>query len=538
MNNLTMEYETKLKEIKVLIYNIGKIGIDCTLYNKALEKLDRDFSNELIKLERNKKIDINSKNKLINRIYNKYLVKLSELKVIITENKIYFDIKKKLLYIDQILKTNITNSDLNNCISDLLECINSIRKHNTSYFKEKNEIINELYKMIYKASKQEIKFFGTSKLLSYCKNNGIGISYLNELILQNIENIKGYGNVFEINKYLENLSSTDDYIDEELIRLLITFETKEYYTQSLKDIESLKEQKVSEIRVLKKNIRKVSDKKFNKKAFDIKKIMKYSFSILLSVGTIFGALKGTSNIKDKSYRTTLTTYTQNDDSYETQTSYETKDSHKDEILIRMESPYKKIGSTYQRKIEYAYIEKESLNNLSDYLELVSEEQIDFKTTREYKKFLDVKDRYTEKVVKITEKDIDYSDYNVEKSIIKQTLCYVLIALLVIVHDVYGSIISFSTKKSNNYNEISLGTLSYIYYLVRYAKKLQKDLKLTNEELEALCAELGYKEDELKNIKNAQEDLRISHTREMSDLFIKSKDDEVIEDSGMVRRLGK
>lgn len=528
MNNLTMEYETKTKEIKVLIYNIGKIGIDCTLYNKALEKLDRDFSNELIKTEKNKKIDINSKKKLINKTYTKYLTKLSELKTIITENKIYFDIKKKLLQINQTLKTNITNSALNNCISDLLECINSIRKHDTSYFKEKKEIINELYKTIYKVSKQEIKFFGTSKLLSYCKNNDIGVSYLNELVLKNIESIKQYGYFFEINKYLENLSSTDDFIDEELIRLLITFETKEHYTETLENIESYKEKKESEIRVLKKEIRKVNDKKFNKKTFDIKKIMKYSFSILLSVGTVFGVLKGISNVKDKSYKTTLTTYTQNDDSYETQTSYETKDSHKDEVLIRMESPYKKIGFTHQRKVEYAYIEKESLNNLSDYLELVSEEQIDFKTTREYKKFLDEKDQYTEKIVKITEKDIDYSDYNLEKSITKQTLCYVLIALLVIVHDVYGSILSFSTKKSNNYNEISLGTLSYIYYLIRYAKKLQKDLKLTNEELEILCAELGYKEDELKSIKNAQKDLRISHTREMSDLFIKSKEDEVIE----------
>lgn len=542
MNNLTMEYETEVKNIEFLIYNLGNIGFDCTNLVDTLNKIKEETNSSLDNIRNNKEIGIPAKHMLLDGAYRESLGKLRNLEFSIKENEKYYNMIKELMSINNLMENEI---DISLCVEKLINLIKIAKSLNIDELDNK-DVFNTLYQTVYNVIKLEIKTTGNSKLLDYCDDYKIDSVYLNSLVLEDIEKLKEKEvDMTEINEILNSLSLGDYYLDKKLIRLIVFSLYDDNYMKKIEEklakIRARSVENYSSINNVTNQIQRLSNQKkevrknFPKsKIQNIKITLKNLFPIIISGGIIFSALKLIPEVKEKSYMTKTTTYTSSDDSYEVENSYKPKIFRNDDVIIQVHHPYKKerLFDT-QKVLEYAYVEDMHLEELSTYLTLVENNIIKLKSSLTAQYFLEDNDKVTETTAEVIKKDVDYDNYIMTDNEALQDLLYTLLGCYILLYEIGGFCV-FIRYHDYSFN---YGSIQSIFKLIHELK--DNDLSINKEKLEKVKQELELAKQELNELLNGNKELAKEYKEYMS-LHGKKFDSSLEETSsmGMVRRLGK
>lgn len=503
-----LEYDSKIKEIELLIYKLGNIGFNCTNLVNSLNKIKEDAIISLDNIRNNKEIDAPVKHMLLDGVYTESLGKLKDLEIIIYEDEKYCKVMNKLSDLNILINSNTLNRlSIEIYVNELIECIKIVRNSSIKDHREKEKITDYLYEIVYKMIKIELKLTGKSKLLDYCSLYDIDVSNLNELVLGDIKNQKENKRLNNVLNELNDLD--DDYLDKGLITLLSNVSTEEELESvklKLKEIILKYKENNLEITKLeeeKKDI-KLYDKKYRKRqdvSEDIKELFINTGLFLLSAGISFGLIKGASSIKHNHKVYNVTTYTQNDDSYNYDEVEYCAKKDVDELAIKIYEPYILNNGKYVRTVK-TYLLKENpfITNLEDYLNIDLEEynNLRYYTSTEKKDVLEESDFYTENIVQVIE--------NNEKEIIKvkcskgNAIYVILTSLLIALFEIYSPfILEFESGLEvgvvRSFIKICLYIAGLIIDLSRtYSSSeipsdyIKEKLKVLDEEMEKLTIE--------------------------------------------------
>ena len=421
-------YNSKLNEVKETINKLGNLSFDLKDINLKVERID----NELKKSIKDKydNYDISDKSPFMNdelsMLYDSAIKKLDKINDTLKQEYVNY---YKIHVLSKKLENSINDVDENNIdevVSLGVMLLSSLKISSTVDYEIEEDIVNKVYKLIYKVIKLETIYSNNNtKLLNDIKKDDVDVQYISKLIKEDISKIKDNS---EINDKLINLEDVDfnnNYlIDKNLIMLIILSNDKELslrnkdkflldvdsYKQLLNDISYYKNERgyfLNDINELEDNIKNNKSKAFKKRLI-------YGINAVIVSSIIFGGSIGIKHLaKSKKYRTYTTTYDSYTDLYTKDDSYL---SGKDESVKIVEySPWDSPGyfrDDYERNV-YSYDFSDLLSDYSDvsnYLNKNLKKDITYRTNTERVKGIPEDFGYGENKYIVTEVKKDLDDY--------------------------------------------------------------------------------------------------------------------------------
>lgn len=511
------EYGGQVKLVQTIIKNLSDMGIDVTSFVFKSNEIKEKINKEILKINNNQEISEADKDKLISGAYDASYEDLKVLLEYLNKYTIYFQTVNKSHYIfDSQNEVNYSKTDISSLIEELIMCLDSIKSFKGLNEEEDNLLLDSLYKVIYDIMKVEYKSFGQSKLLEYCKKDKSHCPYINEYIVNDIAQLR---NVVEDTNYIDllvhklNSEGKDTmYLDEELIRTISIYSSKEKYVKEL--MESIK-QLISDTKKNNSNIRELksdkSSKEWDKRNYESrlkeekdyrkKVVIKDTIVGIISLACVATAVHYAPVLAKKEYYNTDT------ETYSTVNGYNIKkDEYLEEYIGNSNHPgvsttvvvyepwteRKSLGSKlYERKVKTLDLSKIEFDDIKEYVTFDAEALgYDYDVEKEQKEELILSDLYKEPITEVTKIVQDTEDVKVEEKPSAGRLVLVSFGLLAgylftmfilaaIDEDIYFDFIRSLVHMIKTLKDKS--DLNSIYDslndLIRKLNKINEDLKL-------------------------------------------------------------
>ena len=173
MEDVNIDVSEEKNEINALEEKINTKDFDEVELNPSLINIYQDMTNKLISIE-------------------KGLEKYGKLVLL----------KNKISYLENAIKSEEANKDLQKFIKLSIEILKSIKELNPSIISKNKEYYEEVYKVIYEFIKLELALTLESETLKELTKDISGIYYIDKLIREDIEEIQSYS-------YTENIKLID-----------------------------------------------------------------------------------------------------------------------------------------------------------------------------------------------------------------------------------------------------------------------------------------------------------------------------------------
>ncbi len=173
MEDVNIDVSEEKNEINALEEKINTKDFDEVELNPSLINIYQDMTNKLISIE-------------------KRLEKYGKLVLL----------KNKISYLENAIKSEEANKDLQKFIKLSIEILKSIKELNPSIISKNKEYYEEVYKVIYEFIKLELALTLESETLKELTKDISGIYYIDKLIREDIEEIQSYS-------YTENIKLID-----------------------------------------------------------------------------------------------------------------------------------------------------------------------------------------------------------------------------------------------------------------------------------------------------------------------------------------
>lgn len=429
--DLSIIYNGKLLEVRDSLEQLKELdGFNTEKLEKAINKIEKIVEKSV---EDNYSTfdNVDSKTFLHDSLattYRQATAKLEKIKdVIDAEYQEYLKINAKYKALrnnmEKISKENVAG--LSEKGRDLLS---SIRNSSIVDYKMEEELVENIYALIYKLIKLELIYKGESTILEYAKTDETDCSYFAKLVKENINKLDIDSQAL-IRKIIINLATdgltNDDYLDYNLLNTIIASEDDELseiinndFLDKIATCEELNEK--YELAETKKTdlAEKLNESKTKKKQNGLRKMKKRIFLNLNAIVVATGILASGYVLKDitktKEYKTTTTTYNSITEEEKEKETYQTAKGYS--LTITEYSPWIEPGyfrDGYSRDI-YKYdlsdVDK-SFSNLEDYLnpQLKDELEVESETQTKDEKPKDL--GYKENKYIIKEIKQNKADYN-------------------------------------------------------------------------------------------------------------------------------
>lgn len=429
--DLSIIYNGKLLEVRDSLEQLKELdGFNTEKLEKAINKIEKNVEKSV---EDNYSTfdNVDSKTFLHDSLattYRQATAKLEKIKdVIDAEYQEYLKINAKYKALrnnmEKISKENVAG--LSEKGRDLLS---SIRNSSIVDYKMEEELVENIYALIYKLIKLELIYKGESTILEYAKTDETDCSYFAKLVKENINKLDRDSQAL-IRKIIINLATdgltNDDYLDYNLLNTIIASEDDELseiinndFLDKIATCEELNEK--YELAETKKTdlAERLNESKTKKKQNGLRKMKKRIFLNLNAIVVATGILASGYVLKDitktKEYKTTTTTYNSITEEEKEKETYQTAKGYS--LTITEYSPWIEPGyfrDGYSRDI-YKYdlsdVDK-SFSNLEDYLnpQLKDELEVESETQTKDEKPKDL--GYKENKYIIKEIKQNKADYN-------------------------------------------------------------------------------------------------------------------------------
>lgn len=429
--DLSIIYNGKLLEVRDSLEQLKELdGFNTEKLEKAINKIEKNVEKSV---EDNYSTfdNVDSKTFLHDSLattYRQATAKLEKIKdVIDAEYQEYLKINAKYKALrnnmEKISKENVAG--LSEKGRDLLS---SIRNSSIVDYKMEEELVENIYALIYKLIKLELIYKGESTILEYAKTDETDCSYFAKLVKENINKLDRDSQAL-IRKIIINLATdgltNDDYLDYNLLNTIIASEDDELseiinndFLDKIATCEELNEK--YELAETKKTdlAERLNESKTKKKQNGLRKMKKRIFLNLNAIVVATGILASGYVLKDitktKEYKTTTTTYNSITEEEKEKETYQTAKGYS--LTITEYSPWIEPGyfrDGYSRDI-YKYdlsdVDK-SFSNLEDYLnpQLKDELEVESETQTKDEKPKDL--GYKENKYIIKEVKQNKADYN-------------------------------------------------------------------------------------------------------------------------------
>ena len=374
------KYKIKLMNTKEKINEIKTMGIDVSIYEKGIKELEEEIT-DLVN---------NSNNKINNDELEKLLYeKINELDNINLDLTNKFNIYYKIyndckVYDKEIEKINLDNA------SDIMFVIDSftnfvINNLTLGFDEESNNLIENAYKLIYKAIKYELFYCKKHEVFNCIFNNEIGSFFISRLIKKDLEQIEDDEKIENIiNQIGQNGLGNEKYINKELIieiTKILNPEIVEEIKEKIENINNRYKRSIIKVNEYQDDYEHSKNALMNlqkdRRKVIRRKIKKVGLITLFASAIIIGEIKLFSNSKEKGtktvYRTIIEQYDDSKEessSYTKDTDYIEKNPEEEYITIEKTTPWEKYENIYERYIyTYKVIEEKNYENLKDYINI-------------------------------------------------------------------------------------------------------------------------------------------------------------------------
>lgn len=468
-NDLSIIYNGKVLEVRASLDQLKELEFNTEKMENAIKKIEERVEKEVAD-NYSAFDDVASKPFLHDSLattYKKAIEKLDRIKNIIDgEYNEYLKINAKYKSLSQMLE-NVSEENIESLSQKGRELLNDIRNSSIVDYKMEQNLVENIYAILYKIIKFEIIYKGKSSISNYAKTDETDSTYFAKLVKDNITELDEDSKT-QITKLIVNLSidglTNDDYLDDNLLNTIIVSEDDELaelinknFLEKLEDYEELNRKYEIAVRRNQNLSEKANELKVEKKHKGRSKLRKRIFIDINAVVVAMGILASGYVLKDMTktneYKTTTTTYNSVTDELKEKETFEEESEYSLEITEY--SPWIEPGyfrDGYSREV-YKYdlsdLEK-SFPNLEDYL--TEELKTDISSTNETQtKEEKPKDLgYKENKYIIKEIKQDKTVYNTVISPVAWALTTSATAILIILLD---RLVAFKLLSKKKYSEL-------------------------------------------------------------------------------------
>lgn len=232
-----LEYSSKLNLIETSLKSLKSAGADVTVFEEELNNIKTFVNDEVKNVKNSVDVPTSLRDERISQIYFDAKESFKILVIKLNQYSLYFQAYNRCSAIYNAQNQyDVDNENLSSIIDELIETLNLIKSMTII---DENNSLESLYNIIYDVIKTEYRLNGTSKLLSYCKQDNVDSGYISRLVMEDIETLKykseSYG---DIEKKLSKLNFADGermYLDDNLIWLISIGGDKEKYAKHLSE---------------------------------------------------------------------------------------------------------------------------------------------------------------------------------------------------------------------------------------------------------------------------------------------------------------
>lgn len=342
MEDVNIDVSEEKNEINALEEKINTKDFDEVELNPSLINIYQDMTNKLISIE-------------------KRLEKYGKLVLL----------KNKISYLENAIKSEEANKDLQKFIKLSIEILKSLKELNPSIISKNKEYYEEVYKVIYEFIKLELALTLESETLKELTKDISGIYYIDKLIREDIEEIQSYSyteniklidrlNMMKNGSTSQTLSS--NIVNKDVIISILLIKQKEKllnsFQKSLNDIESNYNENLQNIEDLMGASQKRIEENIKEQEESLKKsnkeLKKKLFSIALSLAVVFAIGKNIPSFSEYANTKVVTTTEIYEEGKEpvSLTSYEFTSKEITRILEIYGISYKNSGQNFCEKRTY------------------------------------------------------------------------------------------------------------------------------------------------------------------------------------------
>lgn len=332
-----LKLQSKILEIRRLLSQLQELDVDTSTYEQFVAQIVTNLEQKITELHvaMESYIDLYSadsfKESTLVKEYSNAVNNLEKLKIILIEkHNTYAEIKNLIIQLESAL-LQIDKNNISEYVSQANNLLMKLTYSPTVENKEKQKLISQAYQVVYKILKLELTLSPTTNLLTTILNSDISISFIENLILEEINTLDINDNnnkfIFDRIKTLKLKGLTTDYVDKELLISLELIKNPEYLEQTRDNIETICKQIITTSSKTVNNANFYFNYMQDKKRFmreylsdAAKKALPLiginSLILIVGITGIITIKKGSFN---KIYKTKTITYNVNNDEFKTPT---------------------------------------------------------------------------------------------------------------------------------------------------------------------------------------------------------------------------
>ena len=229
-NNDALSYKVMYDDVEEMINKLNNIGIDVSRYNKLIDNVDLKVRSDIDKRMdiRNDYFSSNTESAVnfgIESIYGSAIKELNNIKNYLNNYNFCFVIINTCNYI----RDGIDKIDINELCLNAKGCLELLNNTKVIDYGDITNLMDELFDIVWLVIRKEMILNGYSVLLNYVMNNSNYVSILDDIIREYIKSNQ-LDSVDIIKNKCDSLMSKgldSNYVDEDLIRLIVFIQNKE-----------------------------------------------------------------------------------------------------------------------------------------------------------------------------------------------------------------------------------------------------------------------------------------------------------------------
>lgn len=452
--DLSIVYNGKLIEVRESIEQLKKLEFDTTKIERVVGEITSKVEKSIV--ENYSSFDrAESKTFLHDSLaitYNSAISRLNKIKdTIDKEYQEYLKINAKYQSLNNQME-NVTLENIDSIANKGRKLLAAIRNSSMIDYKMEENLVNNIYELIYKIIKLELIYKGESLLINDTEIDETDYNYFSRLVNENIARLPEESQQ-EIEHIIIDLTAegltSKKYLDQKLLNTIIYSEeeilpksTNAAFLQIMDEYEVLKEKYTNtettskELQSLEPNL--IKSKKENRSKKRKKRIWLNINGILVAAALTTSSFVLRDMTKHKEYKTYTKTYNSETEKKKVTESYERKEEY--DLEIKEYTPWIAPGpfrDEYERKV-YTYDFSSigpSYENLEECLTESIKDEMDRKDSETQTKEEQPKDYgYTENKYIIKEVKQDKAIYNIEDTYLAWLLAYLGTVTVIVLLD--------------------------------------------------------------------------------------------------------
>ena len=393
-----IKYNGKLQQVKILIEELKKMGLNVDSAIKEVKNIEELVSNKVEKAYNTYDDSTSFLNSALNFDYTDAIKRIDILiELLNSEWKDYYVIINKCNEIRSSLN-NVEEMDFDQVVDSLIGILEIMRASTTINFEIEKDIVNKLYELIYNVMKLELISNNSTKLLDSIKNNETDSIYIANILKREIVSL----NNEEVNQMVSSLQSNGidsrNLLDKQLLMLIGELNNPEMISKLIDEYKYNKE-RLDSTKTIKESLenkkeRSIYNLENSEKAKENiqkrykRKIINTTIRALLVSLCLAGASLVTRKYGiDTKYNTEVTTYDSTTDQTTVSEEYTTGEDNK--VTITEYTPWR-------------HPEFDDYDNYKRYIYTYEVPEYVYELCDNPKEMLDTK--YTEQLIPIKEKE--------------------------------------------------------------------------------------------------------------------------------------